>query len=97
MTCVAFVHGAIQLEYTSCSYHVTVPSLLHGVLELYICTVKSAYERATRVRACNYVKIETGWNFLPVLKIVTHTVQAAKNVNVAKRARDQCSVFSMVQ
>ena len=32
---------------------------------------------ATRVRACNYVKIETGWNFLPVLKIVTRTAQAA--------------------
>ena len=29
------------------------------------------------VRACNYVKIETGRNFLPVLKIVTHTAQAA--------------------
>ena len=32
---------------------------------------------ATRVRVCNYVKIETGRNFLPVLKIVTRTVQAA--------------------
>ena len=38
---------------------------------------KSAQERATRVRACNYVKIETGWNFSPVLKIVRHTAQAA--------------------
>ena len=34
-------------------------------------------ERAARVRVCNYVKIETGRNFPPVLKIVTHTVQAA--------------------
>ena len=34
-------------------------------------------EQATRVRACNYVKIETGRNFPPVLKIVTHTAQAA--------------------
>ena len=32
---------------------------------------------ATRVRACNYVKIETRWNFPPVLKIVTRTAQAA--------------------
>ena len=31
----------------------------------------------TRVRACNYIKIETMQNFLPVLKIVTHTAQAA--------------------
>ena len=38
---------------------------------------KSAYERATRVRACNYVKIKTGWNFPPVLKIETRTAQAA--------------------
>ena len=38
---------------------------------------KSAYERATSVRACNYVKIETGRNFPPALKIVTYTVQAA--------------------
>jgi len=29
--------------------------------------------RATRVRVCNYVKIETGKNFPPVLKIVTRT------------------------
>ena len=33
---------------------------------------------ATRVRACNYVKIETGRNFPPVLKIVTRTAQAGK-------------------
>ena len=32
---------------------------------------------ATRVRACNYVKIETGRNFPPILKIVTRTAQAA--------------------
>ena len=56
-----------------------------------MCLGKSAWERATRIRACNYVKIETGRNFLPVLKIVTHTVQA---VNVAKRARDQW-IFSI--
>ena len=31
----------------------------------------------TGVRACNYIKIETGQNFPPVLKIVTRTVQAA--------------------
>ena len=30
-----------------------------------------------RVRACNYVKIETGQNFSPILKIVTRTAQAA--------------------
>ena len=39
---------------------------------------------------CNYVKIETGRNFLPVLKIVTK----AANVNVAMCARDQCTIFS---
>ena len=34
-------------------------------------------EWVTRVRVCNYVKIETGQNFPPVLKIVTRTAQAA--------------------
>ena len=46
-----------------------------GVLGV-LCT-KSVQERATRVRACNYVKIKTGQNFPSVLKIVTHTAQAA--------------------
>ena len=32
----------------------------------------------TRVRACNYVNIETGRNFPPLLKIVTHTAQVCK-------------------
>ena len=31
-------------------------------------------ERAARVRACNYVKFETGQNLPPVLKIVTHCI-----------------------
>ena len=42
---------------------------------------------------CNYVKIETGRNFPPVLKIVTHCAGCI-NVNVAKCTRDQCSIFS---
>ena len=29
-----------------------------------------------RVRACNYIKFETGWNLPPVLKIVTCPVHA---------------------
>ena len=29
------------------------------------------------VRVCNYIKIKTGRNFPPVIKIVTCTVQAA--------------------
>ena len=57
----------------------------------------SFQERATRVRACNYVKIKAGRNFPPILKIVTHTGQAVLNVNVAKSACDQCSIFSTVQ
>ena len=44
---------------------------------------------------CNDVKIETGRNFPPVLTIVTGIAQAAQNVIVAKRARDQCSIFSI--
>ena len=32
---------------------------------------KSAYKRAARVRACNYVKFETGRNLPLLLKIVT--------------------------
>ena len=39
-------------------------------------TGKSTQERATRVRAYNYVKIEARQNFPPVLKIVTRTAQA---------------------
>ena len=48
---------------------------------------KSAKEQVidvTGVRACNYVKIETEWNFSPVLKIVTRTVH------------DQCSIFRKI-
>ena len=41
-----------------------------------ISTCKSAQEQAARVRACNYVKFETGWNLLPVLKIVTRPAHA---------------------
>ena len=43
------------------------------------------------------VKIATRQNFPPALKIVTRTAQAAKNVNVAKHAHDQFSIFSTVQ
>ena len=59
-------------------------------------STKSAQERATRVRACNYIKIATRQNFTPVIKIVTHTVQAAQNINFAKRARDQFSIFRII-
>ena len=59
-----------------------------------MCHYTLPQERATRVRACNYVKIETGRNFPPVLKIVTRTAQVAYNVNVAMRARDQSSILS---
>ena len=38
-------------------------------------TITWYQEQATRVRACNYIKIETGRNFPPVLKVVTRTVQ----------------------
>ena len=41
----------------------------------------------------NYIKIETGQNFPPVLKIVARTAQAASNLNVAMRARDQSSIL----
>ena len=34
--------------------------------------------QVARVRPCNYVKFETGWNLLWVLKIVTHTVHRHK-------------------
>ena len=37
--------------------------------------VKSAQERAARVRACIYVKFKIGRNLLPVLKIITRTAQ----------------------
>ena len=33
-------------------------------------------EWTARVRACNFVKLETGWNLPPVLKIVTRTGHA---------------------
>ena len=34
---------------------------------------KSEFERAARVRVCNYVKFETSRNLPPILKIVTCT------------------------
>ena len=34
---------------------------------------KSKYERAARVRVCNYIKFETSQNLPPILKIVTRT------------------------
>ena len=37
-------------------------------------TIKNASEQVARVRACNYVKFETGWNLSPG----THTVHAAR-------------------
>ena len=43
-----------------------------------------------------YVKIEAGWNFPPVPKIVTRTALAVWNVSVAMHARDWCSIFSTV-
>ena len=36
---------------------------------------KSAQERAARVRMCNSVKFETGWNYWTILKKVTYTAQ----------------------
>ena len=40
------------------------------------CTVHKNGQLA-RVRACNSVKFETGWNLLAVLKIATHVAHAA--------------------
>ena len=37
-----------------------------------------ARARATRVRACNYIKIKKGRNFPPILKIVMRTAQLCK-------------------
>ena len=56
-------------------YCVCIPLKLMyiGVHVYTIVTCKSAQERVTGVRACSYVKIETGRNFPPVLKIVTRT------------------------
>ena len=54
-------------------------ALMVEIFRHFVCMtmVKSTEERATRVRTCNYVKIETERNFPPVQKIVTHTAQAA--------------------
>ena len=43
---------------------------------------------------CDYVKFETGQSLLPILKKVTCTEEISC---VAKRACDQCSIFSKVQ
>ena len=51
----------------------TLPTLVKTAL---YARSRAHKEWATRVRACNYVKIATGWNFPPVLKIVTRTAQA---------------------
>ena len=46
------------------------------------------------------LQLKTGWNFPPVLKIVTHCargVEISHFVNDAKHPCDQCSIFSMAQ
>ena len=50
---------------------------------------------AARVRACNYVKFETGQNLPPVLKMVTRPAHAAlKPLSiVAKHGHDQVFYF----
>ena len=71
----ATVRVLVQSAYTK-----TPPRVSDNLLQTAVTCVdsaKGAQERATRVKACNYVKIETGRNFPPVLKIVTRTVQAA--------------------
>ena len=57
-------------------------------------TIKSPSEQAARVRACNYIKFETGRNFPPVIKIVTHTAHAAHKAIVAKHVT---SILFLVQ
>ena len=57
---------------------ILIPSKrLSGCTQARLAWNRYGQERATRVRACNYVKIAPGRNFPPVLKIVTHTAQAA--------------------
>ena len=43
---------------------------------------------------CNSVKFETGWNLLPVLKIVTHTGHAAYTYAIVAKHVTGCSIFS---
>ena len=47
----------------------------HG--NLYQCAIQERIRTGGRVRAYNYVKLETGRNLLPVLKIVTCPAHAA--------------------
>ena len=58
-------------DYYKYYYGERVP--LHCLIVTYIA---ARAHKNGRVRACNYIKIKTGRNFLPVLKIVTCTVQA---------------------
>ena len=57
-----------------------IPLYQHAKLKtnfnIAITGTKSAQERAARVRACNYLKFETGRNLPPVLKIVTRPAHA---------------------
>ena len=83
--------GHAEVSSSSTEVHFKASSLI-GWVRVY----KSAWERATWVGACNYIKFETGWNLPPVLKIVTYCTRFVF-ANVAKRACDQCSIFCMVQ
>ena len=74
----------LLLNYCSCHGNILADSVLPpaDLEEVDDTTVlgKLDQERirtATRVRACNYVKIATERNFPPVLNIVTRTAQAA--------------------
>ena len=55
-------------------YGVCIVGMEYGSLSVH-CRVQECIR--TRVRACNYVKFETGRNLPPVLKIVTRHVHAA--------------------
>ena len=48
-----------------------------GYSSLWSLWVKSAQERVARVRACDYIKFETGQNLPLAIKIVTHREHAA--------------------
>ena len=58
-------------------------------------TCKSRQERVARVRACNYIKFEFGWNLPRVLKIVTCYGQLC--VAIVVKHVTGSSIFSTVQ
>ena len=69
--------GSKSLSLVSSFFYAVSKVVLMNIGFQWLYTAQERIRWTTRVRACNYVKIKTGRNFQPILKIVTRTAQAA--------------------